>query len=280
MKASARSHLSSGLFKVTPFCHFDSLPFVDWYYTYGMLELAPAAFLAGILMFLAPCTLPIVPGYLAFISATPEGALLGRDRRRLLVNALAFVLGFSIIFILLGLFAGWVGSTLGEWRYVIGRVAGAVLILFGITMLGRFALPVLSRDFRLSLPKWLSLGRPESSLLIGALFALGWSPCIGPILGSILFLASSSATASSGAILLGVFSLGLALPFLACALLINYASTALGRLAIFSQWLQILGGMVLIVLGVMMLLGQMGMLIGWGNVLFGFMQYDKLLNHL
>lgn len=249
------------------------------YYLY-MLELAPAAFLAGILMFLAPCTLPIVPGYLAFISAVPEGAVAGKERRRLLINALAFVIGFSIIFILLGLFAGWIGSTLGEWRYTLARGAGALLILFGVTMIGKFVLPFVSRDFRIPLPPWLTLGRPESSLLVGALFALGWSPCIGPILGSILFLASTSATATSGAILLGIFSLGLAIPFLLCALLINYASRGLGRLGGLSQAFQLAGGMILIVLGIMMVLGQMGMLIAWGNQAFGFLQYDKLLNYL
>lgn len=245
-----------------------------------MLELAPAAFLAGILMFLAPCTLPIVPGYLAFISAVPDGSLGGRDRRRVLVNAVAFVIGFSVIFILLGLFAGWIGSTLGEWRYTLARGAGALLILFGVTMIGKWVVPVVSRDFRIPLPSWLTLGRPQSSLLVGSLFALGWSPCIGPILGSILFLASSQATAGSGAVLLGIFSLGLAIPFLLSALLINYASRGLARLSGLSQALQLAGGMLLIALGILMLMGQMGMLIAWGNSMFDFLNYDALLNYL
>ena len=240
-----------------------------------MLSLALPAFLAGVLMFLAPCTLPIVPGYLAFISASDGSA----RARKVLPNALAFVIGFSVVFILLGLFAGFVGSLLGEWRYALSRVAGAVLVIFGATMLGA-AVPGVSSEFHLPLPSWLAIGRPQSSLVIGALFALGWSPCIGPILGSILFLASSSATALAGAVLLGVFSLGLALPFLVVALAIDRASGALGRLAALSRSLQIAGGIILIALGLLMLFNWSGLLMSWGDSLFGFLHYDALQNYL
>ena len=177
-----------------------------------VLALAPAAFLAGILMFLAPCTLPIVPGYLAFIAAVPEGASKGSARKRVLINALAFVLGFSAVFILLGTFAAAAGSFLGPWRDTLGRAAGALIIIFGLTMLGVIRIPVLSGDKHMAIPHFLSLGKPHSSALIGALFALGWSPCIGPILGSILLYASASGTAGQGALLLAIFSLGLGLP--------------------------------------------------------------------
>ncbi|MGH7141193.1 MAG: cytochrome c biogenesis CcdA family protein [Minisyncoccia bacterium] len=244
-----------------------------------MLALAPAAFLAGLLMFLAPCTLPVVPGYLAFISAVPSGGL-AASRRKIFGNALAFVIGFSIMFILLGLFAGLVGSVLGEWRFALARLAGVILILFGLVMLGRAAVPALAQEYRVPLPRFLTLGRWESSLIIGLLFALGWSPCIGPILGSIFFLASSSATAPAGAVLLAIFSLGLAIPFMLCALLIDRASRGVSRLAALSGYLQTVGGIVLIALGVLMLFNMMALLVGWGYSIFGFAHYGMLMNYL
>src|SRR3989344_9550896 len=147
------------------------------------------AFVAGVLMFLAPCTLPIVPGYLAFIAG-------GSERKRVVGNAVMFVLGFSLVFILLGVFAGALGGLLGPWKFYLGRAAGVVLILFGLTMLGFWRVPLLSSDRHLdiSIFRYFKIGSPQSSFFIGALFALGWSPCIGPILGTILLVASVEAT--------------------------------------------------------------------------------------
>lgn len=248
-----------------------------------MIELSflIAAFFAGVLMFLAPCTLPLVPGYLAFVS----GVSLGRTpdavaRRVVLRNALAFVVGFSIIFILLGTFAAFIGGVLGAWRFELARVAGVILIFFGLTMLGALRLPVISGEWHARIPRFLTLGRPESSFLIGALFAFGWSPCIGPILGSILLLASQSTTALFGALLLSVFSLGLALPFLLVALFFSHAQSFLGRWERAALMLQYVGGSVLVALGVLMLAGRMDLLIVWGYGLFDFLGYDRLLNYL
>jgi len=244
------------------------------------LSLIPAAFLAGILMFLAPCTLPIVPGYLAFISGSvASGSEKSKVRGRLLINALAFVLGFSVVFILLGTSAGFLGSLLGPWRNLASRLGGAVIILFGLTMLGLLRLPALSSEHHIRLPKFLTLGRFESSMLVGALFALGWSPCIGPILGTILFLASGSATAASGALLLAVFSLGLGLPFILTALLMRSGQNAFGNWGTASKILSYVGGCVLILLGVLMLAGETGLLVSWG---FRFFEgpYDQLLKYM
>lgn len=230
-------------------------------------------------MFLAPCTLPIVPGYLAFIAGVPAGQE-GSSRRRIFVNALAFVLGFSAIFILLGTFAASLGALLGPWRQVLGQAAGAVIILFGLTMLGVFNLPFLSGERRIRLPMWLSLGHPRSSLLIGALFALGWSPCIGPILGTILFFASASATAAKGALLLAIFSLGLAIPFLVCAWGIAQAQSVIARAGTVTRALSMLGGLILLLLGVLMLTNTTGYLITWGFGLFEGAGYSSLLKYL
>ena len=244
------------------------------------LSLILAAFIAGVLMFLAPCTLPIVPGYLAFISGSASGGnTKSKDQRRVLINALAFVIGFSIIFILLGTAAGALGMLLGPWRPLISRLGGVLIIIFGLTMLGVVRLPMLAAEHHVRLPKFLVIGRWQSSLLIGALFALGWSPCIGPILGTILFMASRSATALSGAFLLGIFSLGLGLPFLLTALLLSRAQTIIGNWGAVSRALSIIGGCVLLIIGTLMLTGAMGLLVSWG---FAFLRgpYDQLLKYM
>jgi cytochrome c-type biogenesis protein len=239
------------------------------------LSLIPAAFLAGVLMFLAPCTLPIVPGYLAFIAGSVDAK---RDRGRILRNAFAFVLGFSIVFIALGASAGFIGGFAGEWRGIISRIAGGILILFGLTMLG-VPFPGLSGERHIRLPKFLSIGKWESSLLIGALFALGWSPCIGPILATVLFLAAGSQTAVWGAFLLAVFSLGLGLPFIITAALMESGQNIFGKWAAISMILSKIGGIFLILIGILMLVGNSGLLVEWG---FKFLEapYGQLLKYM
>lgn len=235
------------------------------------LLFVPAAFLAGVLMFLAPCTLPIVPGYLAFIAG---------GQGKVVRNAFAFVLGFSVVFILLGTFAGYFGSVLAPFRGILSALAGILLILFGITMLGIMRLPFLSGERHIGIPRFLALGRPESSLLIGALFAVGWSPCIGPILGTILLLASSSSTAGAGAFLLAIFSLGLAIPFMLCAIFLEKANRLFPKLDRFSHILSVIGGVILIAIGLLMATGNMGLLIAWGFSAFDFLEYERLLQYL
>jgi cytochrome c-type biogenesis protein len=248
------------------------------------LSLAPAAFLAGVLMFLAPCTLPIVPGYLTFIAGVPEQEVAktgaARARRRVMKNALAFVLGFSIVFIVLGLFAASIGGILAPWRPFITRVAGAIIVLFGLTMLGLIKNRALGTEHRMRIPRFVVVGRPESSFVIGVLFALGWTPCIGPILGTVLLFASNSATAVQGALLLGVFSLGLGLPFLLTAYLIGSAGRFFARMqgsvAILSR---VAGGM-LVIFGIYMLFGYMDFFIAWTTHLIPEASYNSLLHYL
>lgn len=231
-------------------------------------------------MFLAPCTLPIVPGYLAFIAGVPAGQAGSRDaRRNILLNALAFVVGFSVIFILLGTFAAMLGGLLGPWREILGRAAGAIIILFGITMLGLLRIPFVSSERHVRLPAWLSLGHPKASFLVGALFALGWSPCIGPVLATVLFFASTSATALQGAFLLAVFSMGLAIPFLLCAWAIGQAESFVRRAGPLSRALSVVGGLLLVFLGALMLTGNMGLLIAWGFDVFRGSGYERLQDY-
>jgi cytochrome c-type biogenesis protein len=234
-------------------------------------------------MFLAPCTLPIVPGYLAFIAGIPESAAQVRGaRKRIVWNALAFVAGFSIVFILLGTFAGLLGAFIGPWRDVLGRLAGAVLVIFGLTMLGVVRIPALSSSASIRIPHFIVLGRWESSLLVGMLFAFGWSPCIGPILGSVLtisLLASSPTAVFQGALLLAVFSLGLGIPFLITAFFLQKVTSLLGHLTTLVTVLSVVGGTGLLVVGVLMLLGDMAPITAWSLQFFDSL-YQPLLKYM
>lgn len=240
-------------------------------------------FVAGMLMFLAPCTLPIVPGYLAFIAGIPESAAGVRGaRKRIVWNALAFIIGFSLVFILLGTFAGFLGAFIGPWRDMLGRLAGAMLIVFGLTMLGIVRIPALSSSASIRIPHFIVLGRWESSLLIGMLFAFGWSPCIGPILGTVLtvsLLASSPSAVFQGAFLLGIFSLGLAVPFLLTAFFLQKAESLLSHLTLFVKILSIVGGVGLLAVGILLILGDMAYVTSWGLQFFDAF-YTPLLQHM
>lgn len=240
------------------------------------------AFLAGILTFLAPCTLPLLPGYLAFISgvSAETGARSGRQRRLVFVNGLAFVAGFSAVFIFFGTAVGFFGTALAEYRLLLGRIGGAFVILFGLFLLGSGRLPFLAREFRLRPPAWIRPGRPLSSLLFGITFSLGWTPCVGPILGSVLTLAAAHSTAGEGAVLLGIFSLGLALPFLFIAGSADSGALEVKKLGGLQPWISIVGSLFLVVLGVLMLTNTLGLWVAAFFRAFAFAGYDRLLDLL
>lgn len=194
-----------------------------------------SAFTAGVLMFLAPCTLPLVPAYLGFISGVSTKELEDKDkgaavRKRVFFNGLFFVLGFSVIFILFGVFAGIFGGSIGDFRIWLGRIGGVLVVLFGLSMLGIFKLPFFSRGAAFRIPAFLQVGKFSSSFIIGAAFAFGWTPCVGPILASILLLASTKASALMGGLLLAIFSLGLAVPFILISLAMGSAAKKIDAL--------------------------------------------------
>ena len=195
-----------------------------------------AAFLAGVLSFLSPCVLPLVPTYLFY---------LGGERGRPLLNALFFVLGFGAVFFLLGLPFTLLGGLLFEHRQTLARVGGAVLILFGLYMLG------LRPRWGVNLRYQGETSRPLGALLLGATLGLGWTPCIGPILGAILTL-----TAVGGGVeLLLAYILGLAVPFLLVALFAERLKVWLRRAGRFSHYVEILAGVVLLAVGILLLTG-------------------------
>jgi cytochrome c-type biogenesis protein len=240
-----------------------------------------SALIGGILTFLAPCTLPLIPAYLGFLAGAPKedesGAL---KQQRILINAFLFTLAFTVVFMFFGLVSGAVGAFFELHRAFIARLGGVLVIIFGLSMLGVFEIPQLFSGRKM--PKVLTPGKPFSSFLLGLLFALGWSPCLGPILGTILALAASTShtTAMSGALLLFVYSLGLAIPFLVIALLYGTSYryvTALGRMLPFFNKV---GGALFVVIGVLLLLGDFGLLNVWVEEVFGRSWYNTLMDHM
>lgn len=236
-----------------------------------------SAFVAGIITFLAPCTFPLVPGYLSFITGS------GRTRSKIFLNGVLYVVGFSSVFILLGTLFGLGGSFVFQYKEILIKFGGVFVTLFGLLMVGSalniHALRFLEADRRFRLGGKLTPGKPISSLLFGATFALGWSPCVGPILGVILTLAASSATVGQGALLLSIFSLGLALPFLLTALMVGWASTHFASIAKYLKWVSIIGGIFLILFGIMMATGNFVFWVGFAYrffALFG-INYEQVL---
>jgi cytochrome c-type biogenesis protein len=228
------------------------------------LSLAAPAFLAGILMFLAPCTLPLVPAFLGFLGGAHDaGTGTVSLRRRVFVNAVLYVIGFTAVFIVMGTLFGLAGSAIAHHRTTLTRIGGAFVLLFGMSMTGIISLAFLERERRFRPIRFLKPGNPGSALLFGMTFALGWSPCIGPILGSILLLASSSSTAVSGAILLAIFSMGLALPFLAIAAGYGHAAQHTAMFSRVLPWITRIGGIFLMFMGVLMLFDRMDIWLGF-----------------
>jgi cytochrome c-type biogenesis protein len=223
------------------------------------------SFGAGIVSFLSPCVLPLVPGYVVYVAGQSLGGTVSTGmiatRSVALIASLFFVLGFSTVFVILGASATMLGRLLLSYRYEASLVGGAVIAIFGVFTLGLFRLPWLQRDFRFHLD--MPGGRPVAAYIIGLAFAFGWTPCIGPILGTILMTSAVSATAAQGAALLAVYSLGLGLPFLGAAV---FTDALLGRLRALrrvGRSLQIGAGAVMVAMGVAMIAGEFNDMSYW-----------------
>lgn len=241
-----------------------------------------AAFLAGFLMFLAPCTLPLLPAYIALISgahADAQGHISSEGKRRIRHNALAFVIGFSLVFVALGYAAGFAGSYLVQYKNVLLTIGGCFIIALGIAMLFRFKLPGLKKS-ALPIPKGFTYGRPLSSFLVGVIFAIGFSPCIGPVLGTILLLATTNASAYTGLILLSIFALGHAIPFLLTAFFYTKVSGLIARKMNALPLIERSGGVFLVLLGVLMLTGNFAALTTYGTDLFNWLGLDWIYDYL
>ncbi len=246
------------------------------------------SFIAGLLTFLAPCTLPLVPGYLAFISGVSPGDLDQKDhskkvRRRVMLNGIFYVVGFSLVFILLGSLFGLGGAALLQYRIWLSRIGGIFVILFGIFLIfgsNMKWLSFMNTEKRFHASKILKPGNPGSSLIFGATFAFGWTPCVGPILGSVLLLASSSATLSQGAFLLFIFSMGLAIPFLILAGTIGSAMHYMKRMNKYLGIISKVGGVFLLIVGVLLVFDMQQLLNGSLYRMLTVINYNTLLDYL
>jgi cytochrome c-type biogenesis protein len=223
------------------------------------------AFVGGLASFLSPCVLPLVPGYVALISgASLEELKDGADQKvqaRAFLHSLLFIAGFSLVFILLGASASWAGQILLAKRTLLTRIAGLLIILFGLNMIGVLKIGMLYRDTRVT-----DTAKPASmfgSFLVGLAFAFGWSPCLGPILAAILALASTSDHVLDGVLLLSVYAMGLALPFLLTTLGLSTFLRFYQRFRKHLHTMEVCSGVLLIVLGVLLATNQFTRLSGY-----------------
>ena len=215
------------------------------------------AFSAGLLSFLSPCVLPLVPVYLASLVG-PEifDAEATRNRIPIFLHSLSFVIGFSIVFIILGAGVGLAGFAISAHLVVIRQIAGSLLIVFGLFILAALKVPWLNFEKRLTPSQSVTTGYLRS-FLTGSIFSLAWTPCVGPILGSILTLALGSETAWQGAYLLAIYSLGLGLPFLIMGIAFDSNTPLLRRINRYSNWIYIISGLLLIAVGILILTNRL-----------------------
>lgn len=213
------------------------------------------AFAAGLVSFVSPCCLPLVPGYLASVSGTSPAQLGHRLDPRVVGRSLIFVGTFSLIFILLGLGATAAGSFLFDNQPLLNMVAGVAIVVMGVLFIGSVFVPRLNREWRPDgLIERAGRGGP---VVAGAAFAIAWTPCVGPTLGAILGLASTSQGTGRGALLLGIYSAGLALPFLFSAVAFNAATRTMGFFKRHYAAIQLGAGLVLVAMGVLVLTGEL-----------------------
>jgi cytochrome c-type biogenesis protein len=222
-----------------------------------------AAFLAGVLSFISPCVLPLIPGYLSFISGVTLDDLHGTvtagagvavatpraTRRRVMLTSLCFILGFSIVFVTLGATATALGQLVMERLRILGRIAGIVIIIFGLHTMGLLRIGWLYSEKRVQVAR-----KPAGAIgavLVGIAFAFGWTPCIGPILAGILAIAATQETVAQGVELLAVYSAGLGIPFLITGLAIDQFFTAFAKIRRYYRAIEFVSGGLLVVIGVL-----------------------------
>lgn len=221
------------------------------------------AFLAGLVSFFSPCVFPLVPAYVANLTgSTIEGGRVAVGRKTVLVRSVSFIIGFSLVFVLLGASASFLGGALAHYQDIIARVGGLLIIIFGMQMAG-----ILKMKWFMSEKRFQMDSKKEKNIwrsgILGIVFAAGWSPCIGLALSSILILAGSSGTMGTGIFMLIVYSLGLAIPFLAISVVVTYSLKVMKNI---NKWLgkiSIVSGWLLIALGLLLFTGQLQKISAW-----------------
>ena len=231
------------------------------------------AFGAGLLSFLSPCVLPLVPSYLGFLTGMTVEEM--SDKRKWAFwHALAFVGGFTLVFIALGAGATALGATLIYHKQTIARIGGVMLVIFGLYTIGAFQFGLFDRERRLHLDR-----KPTGFLgsgLVGMTFAAGWTPCLGPVLGGILGMAGATGDMQQGMFLLTVYSIGLAIPFLGAALAVDKFRGWFSKFRRWMPWVQRISGAVLILVGLLLVSGEFTRLAAWLNSLTPAWLLDRL----
>ncbi len=213
------------------------------------------AFFAGFLSFLAPCILPLIPSYFAWLV---------RTKINIFLNSLFLILGFSIIFIILGASASLIGQVLAPYRLLVQRIGGLIIILFGLEFIGFLKI---FKNYRFNLVKKLfsKFDHKTSSFFVGLVFAFAWIACFGPILGSILVLSSFQGTLTQGVILLSFYSLGLAIPFLLSSLFLGVLIKKIKFFIKITKWINLFSGLILIILGILLFTDNFYRIVMWLN---------------
>jgi len=229
----------------------------------GLLPAIFVALIGGLVSFLSPCVLPIVPPYLAYMSGVSIGEIQGSAaaRRKAIVAALFFVMGLSTVFLLLGFTASAFGAFVLQNQELFAQVSGVVVIVFGLHFLSVFRIPLLDREARMDAGQ--SGGSAAGAYVLGLAFAFGWTPCIGPQLGAILSLAASEASVARGTFLLGVYAIGLGVPFLLAAIFLNRSMTVMNKLKRHMGLIEKCMGGLLILVGFMLVTGLFSTFSWW-----------------
>jgi cytochrome c-type biogenesis protein len=218
------------------------------------------AFAAGLLTFLSPCILPLIPAYISYITGISFDELKESQakeiRKKTLVHSLLFILGFSAVFILLGASASYAGKLLIAYRATIMRIGGGLVILFGLYLMGVFRLNFLSREKKIEFKP--RKGSKIGSFILGVTFAAAWTPCVGPVLGSILMLAGTRESMFQGIWLLSFYSLGIAVPFITTAIFINSFLAHFVKLKKYMPVIKFICGVLLIIIGILLIGGRFG----------------------
>ncbi len=230
-----------------------------------------SAFLAGLVTFLAPCTLPLVPAYLAFLagSETPE-------RHQIVKKAFAFVSGFGSAIVILALFVSQIGRFVSQYRNILLSIGGILFMLFGLSLLRVFRIPLQSKG----LPTFLAPTSHFAAFLLGFVFTFGWSPCVGPILGSIYVLAAQSGSVFLGTTLLLAYVLGHSIPFLLLAFFYERSFSIVKTLSRYTPYVNTFAGIVLVVIGFLMMIGKFGLVFGFFSWVFDGSWQDILTRFL
>lgn len=215
----------------------------------------PLAFITGILSFFSPCILPLIPVYIMYLTGTTAEAEISERRMFAVTRTLGFILGFTIIFMIMGLSASALGQLFAQHKMLLLRISGSVMILFGLNMMGIFKFNFIKIPQLINSPK--NVTSFFSAVVMGLAFAAGWTPCFGPVLASIVLYAGATATVGQGVVLLLVYSLGMAIPFLLTALFINAFNKLLEKTEKFMKYVPKISGLILILFGLLILTNKM-----------------------